>query len=103
MPCAPWFRGALSGHKGKIRGQQLLFQKLPDPFSYQPLGRHGFRPPWAGWGALRGFGCSGAEEKYLGWVLFWGSVMGGYSLPAWAMKPWVPRVGREEDKEKSRF
>lgn len=28
---------------------------------------------------------------------------GGDSLPAWAMKPWVPRVGREEDKGKPRY
>ena len=105
LPCAPCFplEGPSVGSNGKIRGQQLLFQKLSDPFSYQPLGRHGFRPSRAGWGALRGFGCSGAEEKYPGWVLFWGRCDGGDSLPAWAMKPWVPRVGREEDKGKPRF
>lgn len=82
VPCFP-LEGPSAGSNGKIRGQQLLFQKLPDPFSYQPLGRHGFRPSRAGWGALRGFGCSGAEEKYPGWVLFWGRCDGGDSLPAW--------------------
>lgn len=68
------FRGAPSGQHSKIGGQQLLFQEPPDPLSCQCLGRHSFRPPRAGWGALRDFGCSGAEERYCGWVFLGGGL-----------------------------